>query len=640
LLAGDAQGNLVKLFTQVANQQKRSGNFNVLLSVGAFLPGMGEGAKEAAAALAQYVSGKEKVPINTYFIESRSAAMLQACPAGKTLCENLHFLGGFGVREIEGLTVAYLSGRYDATVYNSQDAGADGPAFVGTSYTRQAIDGLLQLARKPGAAGIDVLLTAEWPTNIEDKLDEGERPKHPEGLPFDFKEVSSPVIAELCAALEPRYHVFGVADIFYQRAPFQTLKSGHVCRCIGLGKVGSKGKGHMWVHALSLSPAASMTEAARMQRPATTSACPFIEKPKLPAGEGDGAGLKRSAADMEGGGLGEDLLPPPIPNEVFIGRLPPNIDESRIKKALKHCGTIERIHLAREEGPDGTKPCKGFGWVTFSTADEAEAACDLNDLLECGKRKLSIQISRPRAGAAPRKKREIQIVIEPHAECWFCLVNPKVEKHMIVCATTEVYVATARGPITPMSVLVLPVKHAPRYAACPTELQEVLSSHVAAIRQMCRKTEKECIVFERWLPFGMSANNHMQIQVIPFELSRAGAARDALEASVKRHLPGAILRRVQSHAEVVDHLNDDSTTPYVYFEIPGDNTARGRQIERYVFAAKEPRIPLNFGRMVACELLNCEDKVDWRQCQEDKDSESKLTRVFREAFKPYQPKAS
>ena len=32
--------------------------------------------------------------------------MLQAAPEGKKLCENLHFLGGFGVQEIEGLTVA------------------------------------------------------------------------------------------------------------------------------------------------------------------------------------------------------------------------------------------------------------------------------------------------------------------------------------------------------------------------------------------------------------------------------------------------------------------------------------------------------------------------------------------------------
>jgi len=635
LLSGDVDGNLTKLFTQAGNQQKRVGKFDALLSVGAFLPGMGEGAKEAAAALAKYVTGKEKVPITTYFIESRSAAMLQAAPEGKKLCENLHFLGGFGIREVEGLTVAYLSGRYDAAVYD-KDAVEAGPAFVGTAYTRQAVDGLVELARKPGAPAIDVLLTAEWPMNIEDKLDEIERPKHPEGLPLELKEVSSPVIADLCVALEPRYHVFGTADIFYQRPPFQTLKGGHVARCIGLGKVGSKGKGRMWVHALSLSPVSTMMEAARMQRPPNTSPCPFVGKAALPAVGSDDGGQKRPASEMV-----EDNLPEAIPNEVFIGRLPPNIEEKRIQKALQHCGTIERIHLAREDGPDGTRPCKGFGWVTFSSPEEAEAAVELSDLLECGNRKLSIQLSRPKAGGPPRKKREIQIVVEPHAEYWFCLVNPKVEKHMIVCATTEVYVATARGPVNPSNVLVLPVKHAPCYAACPPELQEVLSSHVAAIRKMCRETQRECIVWERWIPMGISGANHMQIQVLPIELSRAGAAREALEESVKRHLPGAKLKRVGTHAEVIEHLGDDATTPYVYFEIPGDNTAKGRAVDRYVYAGTTkggPRIPLNFGRQVACELLNCENKVDWRQCQEDMDSEKLLTRTFREQFKKYQPK--
>lgn len=387
-----------------------------------------------------------------------------------------------------------------------------------------------------------------------------------------------------------------------------------------------------------------------MQRPLNTTPCPFLEKPAAPAaGTGDlldGVGVKRSADEMTGG-LMEDL-PPAIPNEVFIGRLPPNIDEKRLQAALKVCGKITEIRLAREEGPNGTKPCKGFGWVTFEEPEGAEAACELSDLLECGKRTLSIQISRPRAGGA-KKPRQIQIAIEPHAECWFCLVNPKVERHMIVTATTDVYVATAKGPITPGNVLVLPVKHSPCYAACPPELQEVLSSHVAAIRKMCRedkfpdgtpKAKQECIVFERWIPFSQSQLNHMQIQVIPFEYSRGGAVREALEAVVSRHLSGAKLKRVGAHNEVAEHLGDDATTPYIYFEIPGDKTANHRQIERYVYAQLKggPRIPINIGRQVACHLLNCDDKVDWRQCQDDHDTEKKLAMAFREQFKPFSPK--
>lgn len=338
----------------------------------------------------------------------------------------------------------------------------------------------------------------------------------------------------------------------------------------------------------------------------------------------------------------EDDGPPPEPDTVFLGRLPANIEEKRIEAALKHVGKIERIHLVREAGEGSA--CKGFGFVTFSTPEEAEAACDLSELLECGGRKITISISRPtKKSDGPRKKREIQIVVEPHADCWFCLVNPKVEKHMIVSASTEVYIATARGPVNPYHVQVLPVKHAPCFAACPPDLQKALKVQMAALHKMFADAGQECLIWERWIPMGTSAANHMQIQVLPIDKSRAGAeAREALEAATKQHLAGATFKRISSHEDVADNLNDDPTTPYIYFEIPGDLSARGRQIERFLYAALPngggPRIPINFGRQVACQLLGCEDKVDWRQCQDSKEGEKKLALTLREIFKPFQVK--
>merc|ERR1712217_1015038 len=129
--------------------------------------------------------------------------------------------------------------------------------------------------------------------------------------------------------------------------------------------------------------------------------------------------------------------------------------------------------LARDDSEG--RPCKGFGWVTFSSPEEAEAACELDGLLECGGKKMSISLARRETDGS--KKRQVTILIEPHADCWFCLVNPKVEKHMIVNSTTDVYVACARGAILPSHVMVLPVKHAPCFAACPAELQDVLEAH-------------------------------------------------------------------------------------------------------------------------------------------------------------------
>lgn len=633
LVAGDAEGNLPKLYAQVENQQRKVGTFDVLFSVGAFLPSSGgDRGTVAAEALAEYVAGRRQAPLETYFVESRSAALLQASPEGKQLCKRIHFLGGYGIREIMGLQVAYLSGRYDPSVYSAQESSESGPAFVGAAYTPHAIAGLLRLACASGGP-IDMLLTAEWPARLGEKLDASEGPKDPEDVERHLEEAGAPPISELCAALEPRYHLFGTADVFYQRPPFQTHKRGHVCRCIALGKVGSKGKGRLWIHGLALSPAKAMPEAALMQRPENTTPCPFATSSVART-------LKRSADETEEMEQTPNDGAHVIPDQIFLSRLPPNIEENRLRLALRHIGKIERIHLARDESVAG-KPCKGYGWVTFSTPEEAESACDLSGMLECGGRQIEICLSKPRPeSCGGKRRRAIEIIIEPHADCWFCLVNPKVEKHMIVSATTEVYIATARGPILPTHVMVLPVKHAPCYAACPLELQAAIQVHIAAIRKMCANAGQECFVWERWIPMSVSAANHMQIQILPIDVSRAGAAREALEETTKRYLPGASLKRLASHAQVAEYVNDDSATPYVYFEVPGDNSAKGRLVERYLYAGTigGPRIPINFCRQAACTLLGCDEKVDWRQCQEDRDTERELASSFRELFKPFQPR--
>jgi len=632
LVAGDAEGNLVKLFAQVENQQKKVDKFDLCLAVGAFLPAVGgEGAKAAAAGLADFVAGRRKASLDTYFIESRSAAFLQTAPGGRQLCDRVHFLGGFGIREIQGLRVAYLSGRYDSEVYSAQAQSDSGPAFVGAAYTPHAIKALVQLAQEQDSSPIDVLLTAEWPSGLLDNVLDAEKPVDPDGgVAIDWQSISAPPLAELVMALEPRYHIFGAGDLFYKRPPFQTRRRGHVCRSIGLGKVGSRGAGRLWIHGLALSPASSMPSAALMQRPANTTPLPFAVADAA-------ASLKREAAKMEQDAAdGVNDSGHIIPDKVFLSRLPANVEERTLETALRCAGKIESVKVAREQ--DGA--CKGYGWVTFSTPEEAEAACELSDMLECGGRKIQIKLSKTTKNSGNKRKKDISIVLEPHSDCWFCLCNPKAEKHMIAMSGAEVYVASARGPIVPSHVMLLSVKHAPCFAACPAPLQQSFQKHVQAVRSMCHQGGQECLIWERWIPMSLSAANHMQIQIVPFDANMAERAREVLQDTFKQLMPGAILRRVHSHDEVVQHMNDDSATPYVYFEIPGDRTAKERVIERYVYAGVDPegpRIPVNIGRKVACTLLDCDGKVDWRKCTEDRETEKELAAAFRERFKPFRP---
>eukprot|EP00928_Gymnodinium_smaydae_P060459 TRINITY_DN4412_c0_g4_i1.p1 TRINITY_DN4412_c0_g4~~TRINITY_DN4412_c0_g4_i1.p1 ORF type:complete len:555 (+),score=137.56 TRINITY_DN4412_c0_g4_i1:127-1791(+) len=279
LVSGDAKGSFSKLFSTVEAQAAKAGPFNVLLCVGDFLPQP----QNTDAASAAYFRGEKEAPLETYFVDS-GAALLQAFPKGRSFGSNLHFLGGYGVKSVCGLRVAYLSGRYDKRIYDREDVD-----FVGGAYTARAVSELRRLALEEDGVksrGVDVLLTCDWPAGVEQKVEASQLP--PADAADAWRNTSVPALGELVHALEPRYHLFGAADLFYQRPPFKAPRRGHACRCIGLGNVGSAGKQRKWLHALALGPMAYMKQEELRAVPAGTTASPFAAS-KRPAEEVAGA---------------------------------------------------------------------------------------------------------------------------------------------------------------------------------------------------------------------------------------------------------------------------------------------------------------------------------------------------------------
>lgn len=265
MLCGDVHGQFKKVFSVVEAQDKKAGPFDALLCVGSFLPHAGSNAESAI----EYLKGEKQAPRDCYFIDS-GPFLLQAAPEGRTLNGNLHFLGAYGVKEVCGLRVAFLSGHYDPAVYNTLDVD-----YIGGAFTVKAINALQKIAAEdPQKRGIDVLLTCGWPADIDQGIaDATQRP--PEVADIQpWKVASAAPLAPLCLSLEPRYHIFGSADIFYQRPPFQTARGHHACRCIGLGQVGSVVK-QKWLHALGMSPMAYMSKEELAKVPPLVTDCPF-----------------------------------------------------------------------------------------------------------------------------------------------------------------------------------------------------------------------------------------------------------------------------------------------------------------------------------------------------------------------------
>ena len=69
-------------------------------------------------------------------------------------------------------------------------------------------------------------------------------------------------------------------------------------------------------------------------------------------------------------------------------------------------------------------------------------------------------------------------------------------------------------------------------------------------------------------------------------------------------------------------LNDDPSKSFLYLEIPGLRTAKGRLQTRF-YQEMIPGAPydMQLGRILACHILNEREKVDWKSCVLEKNKE-------------------
>lgn len=172
--------------------------------------------------------------------------------------ENLYYLGKKGIMTTaQGLKIAFLSGIFDNNNKSDQmdvdnnkiekenTENEKENTYKPAYYHRSDIE-QLKNTKFPLSIpyGVDILLTTEWPKEIENKSSIK--------LESSSKlETSNSNITELALALKPRYHFATSENIFYEREPYDNVMgfggtserpATHVSRFIGLGKAFNKEK--------------------------------------------------------------------------------------------------------------------------------------------------------------------------------------------------------------------------------------------------------------------------------------------------------------------------------------------------------------------------------------------------------------
>jgi len=80
-------------------------------------------------------------------------------------------------------------------------------------------------------------------------------------------------------------------------------------------------------------------------------------------------------------------------NKLFVGNLSFNTTENDLQDAFAEHGTVEEVKLMTDR--DTGRP-RGFGFVTMSTAEEAQAAMNALNGRQLDGRALTVNVAKPR----------------------------------------------------------------------------------------------------------------------------------------------------------------------------------------------------------------------------------------------------
>ncbi|XP_030489769.2 zinc finger CCCH domain-containing protein 64-like [Cannabis sativa] len=597
LLCGDVFGRLNQLFKRFAAVNKSAGPFDALLCVGQFFPDSPERLEEFTG----YAEGRSEIPIPTYFIGDYGVGAPKVLLAaskgsgnqgfkmdGLKVCKNLYWLKGSGKFTLQGLCVAYLSGRHSSS---GQQFG---------TYSQDDVDALRAIAEDPGI--VDIFLTNEWPTGVTNSASASD-------IPAEISEStgSDSTVTELVSEIKPRYHIAGTKGVFYAREPYSNVDAVHVTRFIGLSAVGNKDK-QKFIHAISPTPASIMSASEISMKSTNTTISPYSTPLMV---DGNEASKRSSDSVTDSQYWRYDVSTKRQKHGAGSG------DKMCFKFVSSGtCPREENCHFqhdmaAREQFMRGV--C-----FDFINKGKCERGPDCN---------FKHSLQEESEGNADRRRRSDNASARSK-ECWFCISSANVESHLIISIGENFYCALAKGPLVKDHVLVIPVEHLPNTIALSQQCESELDRFQNSLKKFYKNQEKEAVFFE-WVS---KRSTHANLQVIPVPSSKAAAVQNIFNFAADKMGFKFEVTKFNNNLEGRNSLRTqfDKNLSFFYVELP-DGT-----ILSHVVGENE-KFPAQFGREVLAGLLDMAKRADWRTCTCSKEEETKMAGDFKAQFQEFDP---
>ncbi|CAH8853099.1 unnamed protein product [Trichobilharzia szidati] len=419
-----------------------------------------------------------------------------------------------------------------------------------------------------GFLGVDLLLTCQWPKHIDNCI-VGQFPDTCQPC----LDAASMSISRLAFLTRPRYHFSCGNGVYYERSPYRNHrvlqeKACHTTRFIALADVKNP-LNQKYLYALKLTPIDKMDHLDLINQPPDVTENPYL-----------GVIDREPVADKE--------------TEVQTDQYFYNLDAKKEPYIPRKKGFSQKRRL-NSSVSDETALIKRFSNDGEDTSQEGfQEKIDKNKI---------------------------------HDDCWFCLGNPEVKKHLLVSIGTQVYVALPRGPIVPDHVLILTIGHYQSWITCPDYVREEIQAYKSRLKRMYDAQNKTMVVFERNLK-----TQHYQLQVVPVPYSVAAHVKQSfLDMSVSFEGSPCELKQIPRRTDI-DQICRVGI-PYFFVELPTGEKLFGRIPKDRISSTN-----LQFGRIVLTNpnILNCPEKADWHDCTEEEEVEADLAKQFRKMFSKYE----
>ena len=195
-------------------------------------------------------------------------------------------------------------------------------------------------------------------------------------------------------------------------------------------------------------------------------------------------------------------------------------------------------------------------------------------------------------------------------DCFFCLSNVNVAKHLVVSIGIEVYLALAKGPLTtkestrlpfPGHLLIIPIAHTPFGSSTETSEME---SYREKLTRFFEARNCYTVTFEIKYSGGIHA--HWQLIAIP------------KDKSVEKEIMDGFTEKKMN----LEKREPGESEEYCRLVLPSGS---------YV-ATLPVRFDLHFPRRILAKILNLKEREDWRSCIQSEDEERSDALAFRGEF--------